>query len=126
MASNKENYEEEIDDSELRRKIEERRFEGGSFIVLLVLCLIKDAIDIFTLGLAGTITNLFITPFLFIFFFMRGSYVMRKLIRGFIWPIAIEFIPGINAFPTYTIMALLLKFNLDKKVKHLELLLKVV
>lgn len=95
-------------------------FKGSSFAIILLLSIAKDFLDIVTVGLFGTIINIFISVILFSFFFLRSSLFSRIFIRIFVWPIIIEFIPFGNIFPSYTLAALLLRSKMNKKKKALD------
>lgn len=104
----------------LRKKISETRMSGEVFYTVLALSVAKDFID--TIDMSGIISgtaNIFLTVTLFIIFFLRRSFLKRYLLKRYVWVIVVEFIPLINAFPTYTVMTLLLKIKLDGKVKKL-------
>ncbi len=105
---------------DLRRQINETNFDSGTFHVVLLLSIIKDLANILTLGTFGTLLNFAVTPALFIIFFMRGSLIARTLIKWFVWPMVVEFIPFLDFFPMYVVMTLLLKYKMDKKRKELQ------
>ena len=106
----------------LRREIADGKFDA--FIAVLILSLFKDIFDGITLGTIGSLLNIAISITLFIVFFLRKSRFKRWLIKKFVWRyiiiVIIEFIPGINIFPAYTVSAILLKLKVDKRTKDLE------
>lgn len=106
--------------SEIRQEISDGRFDGGTFYAVLFLCVIKDSIDLVTLGTIGVIVNIFITITLFIVFFLKKSFLKKYLIKRYIWPMIIEFIPIVCAFPSYTVSCILLKMKLDNRTRNLE------
>ena len=110
---------ETLDIDELKNKIEDARFDGGTFYAILLLSAFKDAIDIFGLGIAGTIANFFIVPLLVIISLLRGTRLKGKLIRRYLLPEILETIPGIDTLPFYTLTTIILKIMADRKVKKL-------
>lgn len=105
----------------LRGEIADGRFDGSTFYTVLLLCVIKDLIDLVgvaTLGIAGILANFFIVPLLFIIFFLKKARLKKFLIKRFIWPIIIEFTP-LNFFPSYTVGVIMLKLKVDEKNRTL-------
>lgn len=109
---------------EFRREIDEGRFDGAAFIIVLILSVVKDFLDFASLGVIGAVINIFVTTFLVIIFFLRFSTLKKWFIKKFLWKyvlaIIIEFIPGFNIFPSYTISCLLMKQSADKKAREME------
>lgn len=105
---------------ELRNKINEGKFEGGTFYTVLILALIGDFIDLLTLGTIGYFLDKIIMIALFFVFFLKVSAIKKYLIKRFIWPSIIKFIPLISTFPSYTISTIMLKLKVDKENKKLE------
>lgn len=88
------------------------------FFTILFLCLIKDLIDLVSLGTIGVFVNLYISINLYLVMsFIKDSKVRMMFMKKFIWPVIIESIPFISVFPTYTVGALLLKRKIDKRSK---------
>lgn len=105
---------------ELRREMAEKGMTAGVFFTILLLSVLKDFGDLVSLGTTGWLVNIAISTALFIVFFMQRSFIKRFLIKRFIFPVIIEFIPFLDFFPTYTIMAILLKLKLDKINRDLK------
>jgi hypothetical protein len=108
---------------DLRHQIDATNFDAGTFYTVLLISIIKDILDCLSLGVGGTIFNIAVTVALMIIFFMRGSWFKRYLVKRFLWPIIIsvfiEFIPFVDFFPTYSLMAIFLKLKMDKERKQL-------
>ncbi|MDA3840464.1 MAG: hypothetical protein PF572_05205 [Patescibacteria group bacterium] len=105
----------------LRSKITETRFDGASFFTVLTISIIKDFSDFATGGLASYITTWIITPIIFLVFFMRkGNFIKRLAMKRFIFAPIVELIPFINIFPTYTLLTIMLKLRMNKKVTKLK------
>lgn len=98
----------------VRRRISEEGFDGATFLTVLLLSLIGDVADLLTLGTIGYLVDKMIAIFLFLIFFLKAPVLKKYLIKKFIWPVVIKFIPGLNIFPSYTISAILLKIKMDK------------
>lgn len=105
---------------DIRRRIADGKFEGGTFLAVLLLSALKDFGDLATLGTTGWLVNIVITTALFIIFFMQSSTIKRFLIKRYIWVMIPESIPFIDIFPAYTMMAILLKLKIDKDRKKDE------
>ncbi len=105
----------------LRKRIDETRFDGGSFFAVLILSLIKDFSDVITFGVSSFVTTFVITPALIIIFLMRkGNIFKRYLKKKLIFAPIIKLIPFINIYPAYTILTLNLKLKMNKKVRKLK------
>jgi len=120
---------------DLRRSIENDRFDGFPFMIILTLSLVKDIVvdfpnaagDTVTVGLVtltlGSIANIAISFILITFFLGRSYFIKRLFIRRFLIAVPLEFIPFASLIPNYTIMTILLKLKIDKarKKKQREL-----
>lgn len=106
----------------LKKRIKDGKFD--SFIVVLILSLIKDFIDFASLGTFGTVFNIFITITLFIVFFLQKQTFKKYFIKKFLWKyIAVmvaEYIPGLDVMPSYTMSAILLKLSIDRKIGKMK------
>lgn len=105
---------------QMRQAIKQGDFSGGNFITVLLLSVLKDFVDIVAIGTIGVLINIPITIFLFIVFFMQLSVIKKYLLKRFIWPMIIEFIPFLSIFPAYTISTIWLKMKIDKRNKEMQ------
>lgn len=112
--------------SNLRSQISDTKFEGSTFYTVLLLSVVKDLLDILTVGTIGALANFVITPALIMIFFMKRPILKRLLIRFFLGSIILEGIFGIAIFPAYTISTFMLKHNANKKIKELNSRVKEV
>ncbi len=104
----------------IRKAISDGKFEGGNFYTVLILSVLKDFIDIASFGIYGTLFNIPIIIFLFIVFFLQLSTIKKFILKRYIWPSIVEYIPFINTFPSYTISTLWLKVKVDRRNKEME------
>ncbi len=104
--------EEELEPGE---ELEEEDFEeikievptSPSFpIGTLIVAIIKDAIDIFSLGILGTFTNIIAWIVLWLYVRKRMGFIKRRLYRKFITRLLAEFTPFVNMFPWWTFFVL--------------------
>lgn len=113
---------------QIRQEIKRVGFSGAQFWIVLILSIIKDLfIDIPTLGVASPIINFAVTGVLAIVFFMRKSGMKKQLIKWFVVPCLVEFVPGLSGFfPSYLLSTFLLKLKTEKRKKKLKNQLKDV
>lgn len=109
---------------ELRRTVDESRFEGIPFLIILLMAVTKDFIidpisDAGTLGILGALVNILINVVFFIFFFGKGAF-LRKLAIRMIAPITIEYIPYLSMLPTYTLLILWMRYKINDEIQILE------
>jgi len=102
---------------ELNVEIENlKKFDGETYIMILVVSMIKDVIDPMDFGVAtGMILNSGISVFLFVKLFGHHAMTRRMLIF-----IGFEFMPFVNIAPIYTIAAIWIKMSVDKEISNLE------
>jgi len=111
--------------ADLQNQLNAARFK--SFIPALICAVLKDLIDAVTLGVAGTLANIPLAIFLFYVFNIEqrrwkkelkgkhGAALTKGFWTKYIIALIVEFIPGFNMFPTYTIRVLMIKHACDKQ-----------
>jgi hypothetical protein len=101
--------------SKLKANIKSGKF--SSFFIVLILAIVKDAIDLASVlyldpGLTGMILNIFISIILTVVLLGEGVWFKRWFIKRFLWKLILglifEEIPYLEWFPTYTVSILLM------------------
>jgi len=124
------------DEFKMSEELEEEDFEElkvnlpkkPSFPVMtFCFALLKDFIDIVSLGIIGTIVNILAWIVISFYLFRKVSFIKRYLYRKFIFTLILEFIPFINMIPQWTIFVLRAyakeKKNIDQILTAIEKLL---
>ncbi len=73
---------------------------------VFTIALIKDFVDLPTLGILGIFTNIFAWIVIRIYIFRKVNFVKRWMYRRYIFTFILEFIPFINMIPQNTIFVL--------------------
>ena len=88
-------------------------------IITLIFAILKDFIDLVTLGILGLITN--IIAWIVISFYLSGKvgFIKRWLYRRYIFALILELIPFINMIPQWTIFVLRAHATEHKKIDQI-------
>jgi len=110
------------------KKIRKERFDGGAYVLAMILAIISDIVtifaNIFSAGAANIILVFTTEPILAVILWTHGSSkVQLKLKRIAIMEI-LGIIPGISLFPIFTITISYIKFQQDNKVRKLQRILR--
>lgn len=106
----------------LRKEMADGKFDAGTFYVVLFLSVLKDFADVLlieTLGVGGSIINVFVTIALIIVFLGKRSFMKKMLFKFFILIIVAEFIPLVNEFPFFIYGTIRFKMKTDQRLKDL-------
>jgi hypothetical protein len=104
---------------DLRGKIADGKFDSGTFYVVLFISILKDLLDVLTLGILGTVFNFFLGTVLFIIFLGKRSFFKKFIMKRYIKVWVLESIPFINIFPLFTIGTIMFKIKCDKRIREL-------
>lgn len=119
MGDNDGLTQEDLDDIEIRPP---RRPHFPVFIFSLAL--LKDFGDVVSLGLLGTITNFLVSGIIWLWLIPKSSFIKKRLYKKIIFPVILEFIPFLDAFPATTFFVLrahLMEYKkIDRIIKILE------
>ncbi|MBU0545826.1 hypothetical protein KKA13_01055 [Patescibacteria group bacterium] len=113
------------------------RIKSGAFtyfIIAIILSLVTDGWNIIEefldAGAISTIISIFLDAVMFALLWGEGTWFKRQIIKMLIWPliaaVVIEFIPIINAFPSYTVGVLLMETEALKELKKNKGALKLL
>lgn len=92
----------------------------SSFPKFIFICaVVKDIIDIVGLGILGTIINPLMWIIIRLWLFRKVSFVQRMLYKRFIFALIIEFVPGANWIPQWSIFVLRGHAAENKKVDEI-------
>ena len=108
----------------VKRKIRKERFDGLLFFSTLILALIKDSLDVFTLGVFGPAIAFVINPLLSIFLWIGGSSKIESKLKRIVIVNLIETIPLLSIFPVWVMVIIKIKMEQDNKVRRLERILR--
>lgn len=102
-----------------------------SFPIFTFFCaLLKDFIDIASLGILGIFTNIIIWIVISVYLWGKVGFVKKLLYRRIIFVIILEFIPFINMIPQWSVFVLRGYFGERKKVNQvleaIESLIKAI
>lgn len=102
----------------LRKAAEASEFRGLSFYYVMGLSLIKDLLDFSDgVGFIGMAASLLIWGALMIFYFGKGSFIKKLVIRRLFAVMVFEMIPVLNFIPAYTLLSLYVKYVMDSRVR---------
>lgn len=87
----------EAGQAEQQSKQKQAKMGWGVFLIALLLSLLADAVELFTLGTIGWLVGLFID--LILFLMLGFTAAGRKQFKKWIWGPLIEKIPFLNALP---------------------------
>lgn len=108
----------------VRLKIKKERFDGLLFYSTLVVALIKDSLDFFTIGVFGPAIALVVNPLLSILLWMGGSPKAETKLKRIVIVNLIESTPLLSILPSWSMVVIKIKIEQDHKVKRLERILK--
>jgi hypothetical protein len=93
-----------------------------TFALMLILCLLKDLEPVLALGQFGWLLNFIVAPVLIAAASSEGSWFKKMIVKKFIGRIVtvilMEFIPGVEIIPAYTIGIILVKLQTEEEKKR--------
>lgn len=92
----------EIENEEIRSLNVDKPDHPSFPVFIFSLALIKDVLDIFSLGWIGILANIIIVPILWFWVFGKMSFIKKRIWRRFLVYIFIEFIPFISVVPVWS------------------------
>lgn len=108
----------------VKRKIKKETFGGTLFFATLLVALLKDALDVFTLSFFGPALAFVINPLLSILLWIGGSPKAETKLQRIVIVNLIEAIPMLSFLPTWAMMVIKIKLEQNKKVHRLVRILK--
>ena len=91
-----------------------------SFPIFIFICAVaKDILDIISLGLLGTFTNIIVWIIIRLWLFRKVNFIQRMLYRRYVFAWIIEFIPFFNWIPQWSIFVLRAHATEYKKIDQI-------